>query len=663
MQLSDDIGDIRLFAILLKTPVDDIDRLEVSPAGIDAFDGDAGLELREHRPAHHFKAFARLVVFVGRLLGCENSGIPGETGLPDNSIQRRAPLFQEGPYKGNRFTKIGQQFLIGPGRLDLAAIATTPVISRFGKGRQRLAQVLQDAAVIDDHPVVLALVDPVRSGNGLHQGVRFERLVQVQGRETGDIKPGHPHGADDGHTKRVIFSLKCIVQRQPLHVLELRLFPHRLGQVDAFLDQTTVRGDVQLPFAELLHLALFLADHHRHLRLPHPLDLTSPVLFLLLVRGLGQLRCKFADSLVPVKLDQLVHADTGDLVDADQHRLAGFPRRGVVLHEITGHLVEAFPGRDDVVVALELLLQALLHVDISRLQFLQLLGDPLVQITDRYAELVATRIVIERYRCLVLHGPLEIVGGDVIAEHPPGDLVALEERRAGETDIAGVGQGIAHVERQGAVLGAVGLVGDDDEVVAPGVGIPFANGLVEFLDQRKDMGFVLGQKLGEMLAARGPARITVVVHHAASGKGLVDLCVQVVAVGEDQKGEVAAQLAMDLASEEHHGIALARTLGMPEHPQLAVPALPVADRLDGPVDAQELVVAGHNFSRVPGRVVENDEVLHQVQEIGFRAHPLEQRLHGHHTRLILGQPFPLMEMFEPAGERAEFGIHPIGQHH
>ncbi len=59
---------------------------------------------------------------------------------------------------------------------------------------------------------------------------------------------------------------------------------------------------------------------------------------------------------------------------------------------------------------------------------------------------------------------------------------------------------------------------------------------------------------------------------------------------------------------------------MPEHPQLSVPELAVADRLDGPVDAEELVVAGQDFSRVPGRVVENDEVLHQVQEIGAFAH-------------------------------------------
>jgi hypothetical protein len=92
----------------LQTFIDDVDGLEVAPAIIDAFDGDTCLEFREHRPAHHFKAFPRLVVFIRRLLGGKNRRISGKSGLPDNSIQRRASFLQESPDKGNRFTKIGQ---------------------------------------------------------------------------------------------------------------------------------------------------------------------------------------------------------------------------------------------------------------------------------------------------------------------------------------------------------------------------------------------------------------------------------------------------------------------------------------------------------------------------------------------------------------------------
>ena len=101
---------------------------------------------------------------------------------------------------------------------------------------------------------------------------------------------------------------------------------------------------------------------------------------------------------------------------------------------------------------------------------------------------------------------------------------------------------------------------------------------------------------------------------------------------------------------------------MPEYPKLTVPVLAVADRLNGPVDSQKLMVSGQYLPRFPGRVVKSYKIFHQVQKIGFRAYSLEQRLHGQDARLILVQTFPLLKMLEPAGKRAEFGIHPVGQH-
>ena len=296
-----------------------------------------------------------------------------------------------------------------------------------------------------------------------------------------------------------------------------------------------MRDDVQLPLAEFFDFALFFADHHCHLRLAHPLNLASAILFVLLVRSLGCLRFQLANSLVPIELNQLVHANAGDFVDADQHRFAIFPRRGIVQYKIAGYLVKSFAGCDDVVIALEFLFQALFHIDIVRLQLFQLLGNPFVQVADRHAELIAARIVIERHRGLILHGSLEIVGGDVITEYPPGDLVILKERRASKADIAGIRQSVAHIERQETVLGAMGLVCDYNDVIALGVGLAFGHRLVEFLDQRKHMRFVLSQQLGEMFAAGPPARLAVIVHHAASGKGLVNLRIRVVAVSKNQK--------------------------------------------------------------------------------------------------------------------------------
>ena len=55
--------------------------------------------------------------------------------------------------------------------------------------------------------------------------------------------------------------------------------------------------------------------------------------------------------------DALVHAGAGDLVDADEHRLAGFPPGRAVLDEISRDLVEALVGGDDLVVLAEQLIE------------------------------------------------------------------------------------------------------------------------------------------------------------------------------------------------------------------------------------------------------------------------------------------------------------------
>ncbi len=174
---------------------------------------------------------------------------------------------------------------------------------------------------------------------------------------------------------------------------------------------------------------------------------------------------------------------------------------------------------------------------------------------------------------------------------------------------------------------------------------------------------MLAQQPAQMRATRGAAWVAVVIHHAAAGEGLVDLRVQVVAVGEYQEGEVAAQLAVHLAGEHHHRVALASPLGVPEHAQLPLAGLAVPDRLDRAVDAQELVVAGQDLLRFAGGLVEEDEVLQQVQEVALVAHALEQRLHVHRARFFLGQALPFVEVFPLAGDRADLGLFPVAEHH
>ena len=441
---------------------------------------------------------------VRGLLAGHDGGVALEAGRADHAVERRSRGIEEGPHQGDRLGQIGEQVFVGPGRIGLAAV---PARLRAGEGRQRLAQVLEDAAVVHDQTVVLALVHPVGAGDGLHQRMGLEGLVEIEGGEARHVEAGEPHGADHGDAEGVLPVPEGVVERHPPHVAEAWPAAQGLRQVHALLDQPAVRGDVQTPRAELLHLALLLAHHHRHAGLAHPVRPAPQEDRLLLVRHSRPLRLQRLDTFLPVALDQPEHPHAGHLVDAHQHRLAGLPGRRVVPHEVPRHLLEPLPGGDDVVVALELPLQALRHVDVAgRFERLQLLGDALVQIPDRHPQLVAAGVVVEGHGGLVLHRALEVVGRDVVAEHPPRELVAGEQRRAGKADVAGVRQGVAHVQRQRAVLGTVRLVGDDDDVVARGTALAGHDVPVELLDQREDVRLVLRQQPAQVLPARGPGR-------------------------------------------------------------------------------------------------------------------------------------------------------------
>ena len=202
--------------------------------------------------------------------------------------------------------------------------------------------------------------------------------------------------------------------------------------------------------------------------------------------------------------------------------------------EVPGDLVETLVGGQDVVLAAELPFEFPGDINVFDLQLLQFLGDPFVEIPRGDAQPITAGLVVERHSGAVLDGPLEVVGGHVLAEDLPGDLVLLEERRSGEAEVARIRQRGAQVERQGPVLRPVRLVGHDDDIVPPRVRPVGANLLVELLDQGEDMRLVLSQELPQVFAAGGTARITVVVRDAAAGEGPVDLGVEIRAVREDQ---------------------------------------------------------------------------------------------------------------------------------
>ena len=120
---------------------------------------------------------------------------------------------------------------------------------------------------------------------------------------------------------------------------------------------------------------------------------------------------------------------------------------------------------------------------------------------------------------------------------------------------------------------------------------------------------------------------------------------------------------MDLAGEEHHRIALSRALRVPEHAEPAVSPLSVAHGLDGPVDSEKLVVLRENLLRLSRGIVEDDEVLEKIEEVRLRAHSHEQRFHIHGARLVFGEAFPVVKVFESGARRSYLRIDSVGQHH
>ena len=84
------------------------------------------------------------------------------------------------------------------------------------------------------------------------------------------------------------------------------------------------------------------------------------------------------------------------------------------------------------------------------------------------------------------------------------------------------------------------------------------------MDEREKDGLIAGQELAKLGRVFGLA-LLLFANHFGADKGLVDLGVEVVPVGDDQEGEVAVDFAADFPDEHHHRIGFARTLRVPEN--------------------------------------------------------------------------------------------------
>ena len=132
----------------------------------------------------------------------------------------------------------------------------------------------------------------------------------------------------------------------------------------------------------------------------------------------------------------------------------------------------------------------------------------------------------------------------------------------------------------------------------------------EFLDQREHQPLVLAEELAHLLAV---LRLRGFGFGDCAGvqEVPVNLPVQIVTVGHDYEGEVARLFAEDFAGVEDHREALARTLRVPEHAELALQFLAPEELVIGAVHADELVVLRDDLLVV---LVVEDEVLDVIQQ-------------------------------------------------
>ena len=174
---------------------------------------------------------------------------------------------------------------------------------------------------------------------------------------------------------------------------------------------------------------------------------------------------------------------------------------------------------------------------------------------------------------------------------------------------------------------------------------------------------VFPEELAQVLAAAGTDARLRLSHRARVGEVLVDLLVEFLAVGDDQEGPVARQLAQHLLGEEDHGIAFAAALGVPENAQPARgSSAAVLHRREGVVDAEVLVVLGDQLDRAPALLHEQREVLDQVQQPRRIARAAEHRLQRDDALLPFAVDLlPVVEVLPPGRDGADLAGAAVGE--
>ena len=102
---------------------------------------------------------------------------------------------------------------------------------------------------------------------------------------------------------------------------------------------------------------------------------------------------------------------------------------------------------------------------------------------------------------------------------------------------------------------------------------------------------------------------------------------------------------------------------MPKYAQPAILQFTRMIGFYGLVDAQILMVSRKDFDRLSLRVIEQNEIFKQIEEILLSADAAQHGFQRNTADLILFETLPLMEKRIFTAQRADFGVYAVAQHH
>ena len=347
---------------------------------------------------------------------------------------------------------------------------------------QSLLQGFHNADIVNDETITLPGSDTVCSGDSLHQSVSLQRLVQIQAGKRLHIKACEPHGAYEHNAEVAICILKLFIKLTLLH----------LG---------TMWQNIQIPLFEGLDFILFLTDDDAHLCVLHPFQLARKLHLFLIGYRRRHFRYKALNLFLPVFLHIIVHANTGHLIQADEHSLASCPKIAVVTDKVLSNSTKAWLCCQQMHFLLKLMhdLLGLIRIQVRSFDSIQnLIGN--IRILD-ILYLVATILIIERHGSFILNSSLEIVNRDIATEGTRRNLVGGKQGCAGKAYTGSCRQEPFNIVSIDAILTAVCLVRHDQDIVIR-IDRRLVR-LVEFLDKGDDKAWIAFQLFNKISSACG----------------------------------------------------------------------------------------------------------------------------------------------------------------